>query len=65
MAEDLNSAIQTGATQPKRGKGDGIEFEQRGLDELIKADKHLGAKAALSGKRPKLMVNRMVPPGAS
>jgi len=65
MADDLKDAIKTNATAPKRARADGVEMEQQSLTDQIAVDRYLASKSAASGKSPKLMINRLVPPGAA
>ncbi len=64
MAEELDNTIRDSASAPAKATVDGTTIEQQPPSEIIKADKHLGAKAA--GKNPAKALVRMkiVPPGA-
>ena len=63
MAEDLDNAIRDNAVGPAKASVDGTSVEQHTPSELIKVDKHFGAKAA--GRNPVKALTRMkiVPPG--
>jgi hypothetical protein len=64
MTEDLDNVIRDSAANPAKATVDGTTVEQQPLSEVIKTDKHLGAKAA--GKNPAKALVRMkiVPSGA-
>ena len=61
---DLDDRIETVAGEPRKASGDEGSMEQHSLSELVKAKKHLAANAALSGTSPRLMMNKIIPPGA-
>lgn len=66
MADDLSDTIASRAVDPKAGKVDGREIQERSLAELIEADKYLGAKAAAARTNgPRVIFQKMSPPGAS
>ena len=62
---DLSSTIQQKATEPESAEADGVRVKQRPLKDLIEADKHLAGKTATGGTSPRLLVNRLVPPGSA
>jgi hypothetical protein len=61
---DLEDTIEQKATEPESATADGVRVRQRPLKDLIEADKHLGGKTATGGKSPRLLINRIVPPGS-
>ncbi len=63
MSNTVSDKIQESATGPKRVKGDSGEVEQHSLADQIAADKHLGAKAAVSGRKLGIRFGRLIPPG--
>jgi hypothetical protein len=64
MAEDLEQTIRDAAASPVKASGDEGAVEQRSIDELIKADRHLANKAAQAGKGLGIKHFKLVPPGA-
>lgn len=62
---DLDETIESVATGPKSVSTDGTTVQAQDVDSLIKADKHLAGKRALSTANRGLRFNKMVPPGTS
>jgi hypothetical protein len=46
MAVEIEDAIETNATGPKRASVDGVTVEQHDLEDQIEADRYLKGKAA-------------------
>jgi hypothetical protein len=65
MAETLADAIRENAEGPAKAAGDTGSVEQHSLPDQIAADKHLGAKDAVTSKNRGLKFNKLVPPGAA
>lgn len=61
---DLSADITTAATSPKSVQNGDQKVESRPLSELIEADKYLAGKTAVASS-PRVIFNRLVPPGAS
>ncbi len=61
---DLSADIATAATSPKSVQNGDQKVESRPVAELIEADKYLAAKTALA-TAPRVLFNKLVPPGAS
>ena len=61
---DLEDTIEQKAAEPESAEAAGVRVKQRPLKDLIEADKHLGGKTAAGGRSPRLLVNRLVPPGS-
>lgn len=59
---DLRQAIEEAAATPAKVEQDGTRVESRRIDELIQADRYLGAKRA---KRGGVRMQRVIPPGAT
>ncbi len=59
----LEDDIQTAASQPKRGKEDGLEIEQRSIHEMIEADKYNKSKSALNKGTFGFKIFKIKPPG--
>ena len=59
----LTDDIETAASKPKRGKEDGLEIEERSIDEMIKADKYMKSKSALNKGTFGFKLFQMLPPG--
>ena len=62
MAVEIEDAIETNATGPKKASVDGVSVEQHDLEDQIEADRYLkGQRAAAAG----LGVRRVLvsPPG--
>jgi hypothetical protein len=65
MAEDLKNTIQESASGPAKATGDSGSMEQHPLRDVIEADKHLGASAAVALTKTRgIRFNKLVPPGA-
>ena len=62
-ADDVNDAIADVAQNPKRIKGDEGEIEEHSLDDLIKAQKHLAGRTAVSGGKG-FRLSKFKAPGA-
>jgi len=64
--DDLTTRISTAAAGPKKASGDIGAFEEQSLTDLVEAGKYTAAKAATQNTTsPRLMVNRISPPGAT
>lgn len=61
---DLSADIATAATSPKSVQNGDQKVESRPVAELIEADKYLAAKTAIATS-PRVLFNKLVPPGAS
>lgn len=57
-------AIEQAALGPQSVTVDGNTVQQRSIDDLIKADKHLAAKVQMRSAG-RLIFNKISPPGAS
>lgn len=64
QAEKRQDTIEQRATEPESAEADGVRVKQGPLKDLIEVDKHLVGKTAAGGKSPRLLVNRIVPPGS-
>lgn len=65
MPDEIEDAIKSAATSPKRVKGDEGEVEMHGIKELVEADRYIETKDAAKGKpRFGLIPRRTIPPGA-
>lgn len=65
MADELDNTIAENAGGPKRASADGISVEQHSIPDQIAADKYLASKRATRGvRKPRLLINRISPPGA-
>ena len=62
---DLSETIASEAAAPLSSSGDGQSATGRSIDELIKADQYLAAKAAARSKRRGLLFTKLVPPPAA
>lgn len=62
---DLSTDIENAATEPKQASVDGVSAQARDIDELIKADKYLAKKAAVSNKSFGLRFAKLVPGSAA
>jgi hypothetical protein len=62
---DLSSDIEQAATGPKSHMVDGEMAVARSIDELIKADRYLAAKAAAAKGRGGIKFSKLVPGGAA
>lgn len=66
---DLSTTIATAATEPKAVQNGDQKVESRPIADLIAADKYLAEKeavaAAASSGRPRVVFNKLSPPGAS
>jgi len=65
MAEDLDNVIRDNAAGPAKATVDGTTVEQQPLSEVVKADKHLSAKAAGRNPAKALVRMKIVSPGAA
>ena len=65
MPDDISDRIDEVAAGPKKASGDLGMVEEQSLEDLIAADKYRAAKAATSGTSPRLLINRIVPPGGA
>lgn len=61
---DLSTEIATAATTPKSVQNGDQKAESRPVADLIAADKYLAAKTAVA-TNPRVIFNKLVPPGAS
>ncbi len=61
---NLEDTIEQKATEPESAEADGVRVGQRPPKDLIEADKHLADKTPTGGKSPRLLINRIVPPGS-
>ncbi len=66
MSDELDTTMNENAAGPRRASGDGISVEQHSLADQIALDKHQSAKSATRGRRtPRLMINKISPPGTA
>ena len=65
MADELIDKIKEAADKPRRGKEDGLEIEERTIDEMIKADKYYKSTQNSPLKRGNLgfKIIRQISPG--
>lgn len=63
---DLTDTIAQAAADPAEAQGDEGRVRAHSLRDLIAADRHLAAKAALAGgtANPGIRIGRITPPGA-
>lgn len=61
---DLSADIASAATKVKSMQNGDQKAEARPISDLIEADKYLAAKAAVATS-PRVVFNKLVPPGAS
>jgi hypothetical protein len=64
VADDLSDVIRENAAGPHSASGDTGSMQQQSPSEVIKADKHLGAKKAMGSKNLGLTRVKIVSPGA-
>lgn len=66
---DLSQTIADAVTSPRSVQNGDQKVESRPIAELIAADKYLAEKtaveAATTSSRPRVVFNKLVPPGAS
>lgn len=62
---ELDDRIDEVAAGPKRAQGDMGSIEEQSLDDLIKLKKFQAAEAAAGSSGPRLLIVRLVPPGAT
>lgn len=63
---DLSTTIATAATEPKSMQNGDQKAESRPIADLIAADKYLADKVAVAATgRPRVVFNKLSPPGAS
>ena len=60
---DLSSDIQTAATSPAEVQNGDQRVKARTVSEVIEADRYLAAKTA-AATSPRVLLSRLVPPGA-
>lgn len=67
MAEDttIRDAMKLNAAGPKKASNETTSAEQHSLQDQIAADKHLGNKAAVSGRKLGIRKGKFTTPGAS
>jgi len=65
MPDDLENTIRENAQGPAKAAGDSGSMEQHKLSDQIAADRYLASKEAAESKRRGLVLNKLVPPGAS
>jgi len=65
MPDDLEDTIRENAQGPAKAAGDSGSMEQHKLSDQIAADRYLASKEAAKSKRRGLVLNKLVPPGAS
>ena len=63
MADDLADAIRENAAGPAEAHGDSGGVKQQPLPDMVLADKHLGAKNAMTQKNFGLTRVQIIPPG--
>ncbi len=61
---DLSADIATAATSPKSVQNGDQKIESRPIADIVEADKYLAAKRAVATS-PRVLFNKLVPPGAS
>lgn len=61
--ENITEAIKQAAMSPKRQKEAGREIEEHDLDQMIRADNHIAAKAASRRNHQGLRFTKIIPPG--
>lgn len=61
---NLEDAIRRNAASPKSAQVDGQRVEQRGLDELVRADRYLAGKKAARSRASGLKFTKMSHSGA-
>lgn len=61
---DLSQTIADAAAEPKSVQNGDQKVEAKPIADLIAADKYLAAKAA-AARSPRVVFNKLVPPGAS
>jgi hypothetical protein len=61
MSDEIEQAIESTATNPKRVRTDAGEVEAQSIQDQIAADKYLAAKAAASSSRRGLRFNQLTP----
>lgn len=61
---DLSTDIATAATRPKSVQNGDQKVEAKPIADLIAADKYLAEKTAVATS-PRVVFNKLVPPGAS
>jgi len=64
MGTAAEDAIKKNVTGPQRVTVDGVDVEQYDLEDLIKADKHIGSRDALKSGLG-VRITRVEPPGAT
>jgi hypothetical protein len=64
VAEDIDNVLIDNASGPSKATVDGTTVEQQLPSEIIKVDKHLGAKAAGRNPAKALVRMKIVPSGA-
>lgn len=62
--DDIDDALASNATGPKRARGDSSEVEQHSLPDLIAYDRYKNDKAASRRRGLGIKMSRLVPPGA-
>lgn len=63
MADEIDDAIETSATGPKRASGDSGSVEQHSLLDQIAADKYLASKTASRSSGMGIKLTRIAPRG--
>ena len=63
MADDLANTIRESAEGPKSASGDSGSMQQHSLPDIVLADKHLGAKKAMTKRNFGLTRVQIIPPG--
>ncbi len=61
---DLSDTIENEAQLPASSSDDGQSATGRSIDELIKADQYLAAKAARASRRRGILFTQLTTPGA-
>jgi len=68
MPDDIDDIIEEVMAAPKRAQGDMGSMENHSIPDLIALKKFLAGQEVVGGtttKSPKLLINRLVPPGAA
>ena len=65
VPDNLANTIRDNAEGPAKAAGDSGSVEQHKLPDQIAADRYLASRAATRSKRRGLLLNKLVPPGAS
>ena len=61
--DNLDDALRSNASGPRRARGDSAEIEQHPLADQIAADRYLASKNAAKNKGLGIRFKKLVPPG--